>query len=139
MPLIRTNYTYISVGRVVRSAATVSRSAAAGAGHMLPLILIFQGLSIAISVVGFAGLTSSMSTNVLERIREFGMMSAVGAPTAVVRRLVVLECIFVAAMRCLIASMVAAKEVHEIFYALQQTVGVSMQKAEGITLACRAD
>jgi putative ABC transport system permease protein len=39
-------------GMTVRSAASVSRSAAAGAGHMLPLILVFLGLSIAIGVVG---------------------------------------------------------------------------------------
>jgi putative ABC transport system permease protein len=67
---------------------------------MLPLILVFLGLSIAISVVGFAGLTSTMSTNVLERTREFGVMSAIGATTSMVRRLVVLEGIFIAALSC---------------------------------------
>ena len=87
-------------GLVVQSAASISRSAAAGAGHMLPLILVFLGLSIAISVVGFAGLASTMSTNVLERTREFGVMSAIGAPASTVRRLVVIEGIFVAVMSC---------------------------------------
>ena len=50
-------------GIVVRSAASVSRADAAGAGHMLPLILIFLGLSLAMGLVGFAGLASTMSTN----------------------------------------------------------------------------
>lgn len=90
-------------GIVVRSASSVDRSAAAEAGHMLPLILVFLGLSIAICVVGFAGLASTMSTNVLERTREFGVMSAIGAPASTVRRLVVLEGIFIAVISCMIA------------------------------------
>jgi putative ABC transport system permease protein len=90
-------------GIVVRSAESVSRSEAVGAGHMLPLILVFLGLSIAMSVVGFAGLASTMSTNVLERTREFGVMSAIGAPASTVRRLVVLEGIFIAVASCVIA------------------------------------
>ena len=99
--------TLTDAGIVVRSAASVSRSAAAGAGHMLPLILVFLGLSVAMSVVGFAGLTSTMSTNVLERTREFGVMSAIGAPASTVRRLVVLEGIFIAVVSCVIAAIPA--------------------------------
>jgi putative ABC transport system permease protein len=96
-----------NAGIVVRSAASVSRSAAAGAGHMLPLILVFLGLSIAMGVVGFAGLASTMSANVLERTREFGVMSAIGAPASTVRRLVVLEGIFIAVLSCVIAAIPA--------------------------------
>jgi putative ABC transport system permease protein len=100
--------TLTDAGVVVRSAASVSRSAAAGAGHMLPLILVFLGLSIAMGVVGFAGLASTMSTNVLERTREFGVMSAIGAPARAVRRLVVLEGVFIALVSCVIAALPAA-------------------------------
>jgi len=94
-------------GFVVRSAASVSRAQAVSVGHMLPLILVFLGVSIGMSVVGFAGLTSTMSTNVLERTREFGVMSAIGAPASTVRRLVVLEGIFTAVVSFLIAAMLA--------------------------------
>lgn len=94
-------------GVVVRSAESISRSEAAGAGHMLPLILVFLGLSIAMCVVGFAGLTSTMSTNVLERTREFGVMSAIGAPASKVRRIVVLEGIFIAVVSCVVAAIPA--------------------------------
>jgi putative ABC transport system permease protein len=94
---------FTKAGVVVRSAESISRSEAAGAGHMLPLILVFLGLSIAMSVVGFAGLTSTISTNVLERTREFGVMSAIGAPASTVRRIVVLEGIFIAVVSCVIA------------------------------------
>lgn len=88
----------------VQSAASVSRSEAASAGHILPIILIFLGLSIATGVVGFIGLASTMSTNVLERTREFGVMSAIGAPASTVRRIVVAEGIFMALASCLVAA-----------------------------------
>jgi len=91
----------------VRSAESVSRSEAVSAGHMLPLILVFLGLSAAMSVVGFAGLASTMSTNVLERTREFGVMSAIGATASTVRRLVVLEGVFIAGVSCAIAAIPA--------------------------------
>ncbi|RJQ31600.1 MAG: ABC transporter permease [Peptococcaceae bacterium] len=96
--------TLTDAGIAVRSSASVSRSETADAGHMLPLILVFLGLSIAIGVVGFAGLSSTMSTNVLERTREFGVMSAIGASASAVRRLVVLEGIFIAVVSCVIAA-----------------------------------
>ncbi len=73
----------------------------------VPLILVFLGLSRAMGVVGFAGLVSTMSTNVLERTPEFGAMSALGARASTVRRLVVLEGIFIAAVSCVIAAVPA--------------------------------
>jgi len=87
----------------VQSAASVGRSEAAGAGHMLPLILIFLGLSIAMGVVGFVGLASTMSTNVIERTREFAVMRAIGARAATVRRIVVAEGVFIALVSCAVA------------------------------------
>ncbi len=55
-------------------------------------------------LVGFAGLASTMSTKVLERTREFGVMRAIGARPSTVRRLVVLEGVFIAAVSCVIAA-----------------------------------
>jgi len=92
-----------NAGVKVQSAASVGRSEAAGAGHMLPLILIFLSLSIAMGVVGFVGLASTMSTNVIERTREFGVMRAIGARAATVRRIVVAEGVFIALVSCTVA------------------------------------
>jgi putative ABC transport system permease protein len=91
-------------GIVVRSAASVSRFDAAGIGHMLPIILIFLALAIAMGVVGCVGLASTVSTNVLERTREFGVMRAIGASAATVRRLVIAEGIFIALVSCIVAA-----------------------------------
>jgi putative ABC transport system permease protein len=44
---------------------------------------------------------------VLERTREFGVMSAIGARASTVRRLVVLEGIFIALVSCVIAAIPA--------------------------------
>ena len=91
----------------VRSSASVSRFEAAGTGHLLPIILIFLALSIGMGVVGSVGLASTMSANVLERTREFGVMHAIGASATAVRRIVISEGIFIALMSCIVATLPA--------------------------------
>jgi putative ABC transport system permease protein len=94
-------------GLKVLSSASVGRSEAAGAGHMLPLIVIFLGLSIGMAVVGFVGLASTMSTNVMERTREFGVMRAIGAQATTVRGIVIDESVFIALVSCAVAAIPA--------------------------------
>jgi putative ABC transport system permease protein len=48
-----------------------------------------------------------MSTNVIERTREFGVMKAIGASGSTIRRLVVFEGIFIAAVSCVAATIPA--------------------------------
>jgi len=87
----------------VASAASVSRSEAISEGHLGPIILIVLAISLAMGVVGCIGLASTMSTNILERTRELGVMHAIGARPADVRRTVVAEGIFLAFASCLLA------------------------------------
>jgi putative ABC transport system permease protein len=87
----------------VGSAASVGRLEAASTGHMLPIIVILLAIAVAMGVVGCIGLTSTMSANVLERTREFGIMHAIGAQAAAVRRIVIVEGILVALASCLAA------------------------------------
>lgn len=94
-------------GVKVLSSASVGRSEAAGAGHMLPLIVIFLGLSIGMGLVGFVGLASTTSTNVMERTREFGVMRAIGAQATTVRGIVVGEGVFIALVSCAVAAIPA--------------------------------
>jgi len=90
-------------GVEVRSAASVSQSEAAAEGHTGPIILVLLAIAIAMAVVGCIGLASTMSANILERTREFGVMHAIGARPKDVRRIVVAEGIFMALASCLVA------------------------------------
>ncbi len=87
----------------VRSAASVSRQEAVTEGHLGPIIVILLAIAVAMGVVGGIGLASTMSANILERTREFGVMHAIGAPPKAVRRIVVAEGVFLAAASCVVA------------------------------------
>jgi putative ABC transport system permease protein len=76
-------------------------------GHLYVLVVVFLLIASVMGVVGLIGLGSSMSANVIERTREFGVMSAIGARASTVRRLVVLEGVFLAVASCVVAAVPA--------------------------------
>lgn len=88
--------TLTAAGIEVQSAASVSQSDLVTAAHLGPIILIVLAISIAMGVVGGIGLASTMSANILDRTREFGVMHAIGARPKAVRRIVVAEGVFLA-------------------------------------------
>lgn len=90
-------------GMTVRSAASISRGEAISAGHMGPLLLVLLGIAVPLGVLGVIGLASTMSANVLDRTREFGIMHAIGARPRAVRRIVVAEGLFLALTGCVAA------------------------------------
>ncbi len=59
------------------------------------LMFLLMGMAVLIAIVGGLGLTGTMSLNVLERTREIGVMRAVGAATASVRWVFVIEGIII--------------------------------------------
>jgi putative ABC transport system permease protein len=95
--------TLTDVGVEVRSAASISRSEAISAEHLGPVILILVGIALPLGVVGVIGLASTMSANILDRTREFGVMHAIGARPKAVRRIVAAEGVFLATTSCLVA------------------------------------
>jgi len=95
--------TLTGAGIEVQSAASVSRSEAVTEGHLGPIIMIVLAIAIAMGVVGSIGLASTMSTNILERTREFGVMHAIGARPRAVRRIVTAEGVFLALASLLVA------------------------------------
>jgi putative ABC transport system permease protein len=90
-------------GIEVQSAASVSRSEAITRGHLGPIVAIVLAIAVAMGVVGGIGLASTMSANVLDRTREFGVMHAIGARPKAVRRIVVAEGVFLAVASSLAA------------------------------------
>jgi putative ABC transport system permease protein len=73
-------------------------------GHLYVLVAVFLLIASVMGAIGLIGLGSTMSANVIERTREFGVMRAIGAPSSTVRRLVVSEGVFTAVASCLVAA-----------------------------------
>ncbi|HEY2740514.1 MAG TPA: FtsX-like permease family protein, partial [Thermoanaerobaculia bacterium] len=65
---------------------TLLRSAVGG--HMAVLLGLLLGLAALMTLVGVLGLTAAMSTGVVERTRELGVMQAVGASPSLVLRVI---------------------------------------------------
>jgi putative ABC transport system permease protein len=94
-----------AAGVDVELAASESRGAAASSGHLGPVLLVLLGVALPLGVLGAIGLASTMSANVLDRTREFGVMHAIGALPKTVRRIVVAEGVFLALTSCLVAAL----------------------------------
>ncbi|RYF72978.1 MAG: ABC transporter permease, partial [Cytophagaceae bacterium] len=73
------------------------------AGHMKILINSLLAMALLMGIVGTLGLLSSMSMNVMERTRELGVMRAIGATPATIRRLIVWEGFSIGALSLLLA------------------------------------
>lgn len=87
----------------VASADSISRSEAITQGHFGPIVLILLGIALPLGVVGVVALAATMSANVLDRTREFGVLHAIGARPRTVRRLVTTEGVIVAVAGYLMA------------------------------------
>ncbi len=75
--------------------------------HFDLLVNALLFISILMALVGALGLGSSMSTNVAERTREFGIMRSIGASSVVVMRNVIAEGLFIGLMSWCIAIILA--------------------------------
>ena len=76
-------------------------------GHSVILVGVILLIASTIGMVGLIGLGSTMSTNVIERTRELGVMKAIGASDSRIRRLVVFEGVFIAGVSCVVAAIPA--------------------------------
>ena len=95
-------------GIKVQETRSIDAVVASTEGHSVILVGVILLIASTIGLVGLIGLGSTMSTNVMERTREFGVMKAIGASGSTIRRLVVFEGIFVAVVSCLVAVIPAA-------------------------------
>ena len=64
-------------------------------------------MAILLAIVGGLGLTTTMSINVLERIREIGVLRAIGASDHAVRQIVLAEGIFIGLLSWIVGSFLA--------------------------------
>ncbi len=71
------------------------------------IFAVLMILSVLLAAVGGLGLMGTMSLNVLERTREIGVLRAVGASNGSVRKLVLIEGLFVGVMSWLLGTVMA--------------------------------
>ena len=87
----------------VNASITAAMFDNAQTGHVYLLIFALIFMALVMAVVGTLGLASAMSTSVIERTREFGVMRAIGATSRVVLRSVVSEGVCIGLLSWLIA------------------------------------
>jgi putative ABC transport system permease protein len=107
----------------VEQSASVSRQEAAGSGHLGPVLLVLIGVALPLGVLGAIGLAATMSANVLDRIREFGVLHAIGARPKTVRRIVITEGVILAITSCLVAALPTLGLTALLGYGLGTTFG----------------
>lgn len=75
--------------------------------HVSVLIACLTFLALLMAIVSALSLGSSVSTSVVERTRELGVLGAIGARPAQVRRMILIEALFVAVVSLPVALLVA--------------------------------
>jgi putative ABC transport system permease protein len=94
-------------GLSVRNSFTVAEYRAAGSQLYNILITFLMSMAILMAIVGGISLMGTMLLNVLERIREVGVMRAIGAPTDAVVQIFVVEGAIIGLLSWLVALVLA--------------------------------
>ncbi|MDA8219043.1 MAG: FtsX-like permease family protein [Dehalococcoidales bacterium] len=89
------------------------------------LVVFLLIMAVLMAVVGGLGLMGAMSLNVLERVREIGVMRAIGASDGAVRQVFIVESVIIGIISWLVGAILALP----ISQLLSYTVGVSMLNA----------
>ncbi|MFF4590371.1 FtsX-like permease family protein [Streptomyces sp. NPDC001388] len=94
-------------GTGIQQATTIDTLRVALDGHVLVLADALIALAVLMGFVGLLGLASALSTSVLERTREFGVLRTLGATASAIRTVVVTEGVLTAALSLLLATVAA--------------------------------
>ncbi|MBL0886652.1 FtsX-like permease family protein [Myceligenerans indicum] len=105
--LDRLEHTLAAAGIGIRQSTTIDTLRVALDGHVLVLADALIALAVVLGFVGLLSLASAMSTSVLERTREFGVLRALGATTTRIRGLVITEGVAIAILGLLLAAAAA--------------------------------
>ena len=89
------------------------------------LVAFLMVMALLLALVGALGLAGTMSINVLERMREIGVMRAIGASDGAVRQVFILEGVVIGALSWAIGTVLAVP----ISRILSDTVGLLFLKA----------
>lgn len=112
--------THVLEAQDIRPKVVISETMLEGAtsGHVYIFIYALITMSVVMGVVGALGMMSSMSTSVIERTREFGVMRAIGARSHTVVRNVISEGVFIGLMSWVVAIAISIPLSYEIGYTI---------------------
>lgn len=94
-------------GVTLDSIVTENQRKRSGNGHLMIMVLILVMIAMAMMLVGFISLTTVMSTNVSERLREFAVMRTLGAKNLTLFSLIINESVLIAVCSFLVALPIA--------------------------------
>jgi len=113
-------------GFAVAELFTINRIRQISGGIFDIIVYLLSAMGVLIAIVGALGLMGTMSTNVLERTREIGVMRAIGATDGTIQRIVVVEGVFIG----LISWLVGAALAYPIGSVISKGVGQVLFKAD---------
>ncbi|MFF4574378.1 FtsX-like permease family protein [Streptomyces sp. NPDC001410] len=102
--LDRLERTLARAGVGIQQSTTLDTLRVALDGHVLVLADTLIALAILMGFVGLLGLASALSTGVLERTREFGVLRTLGATGSAIRTVVLTEGVLTAALSLMFAT-----------------------------------
>ncbi len=73
--------------------------------HLVVIEAFLMGMAILVAAVGGLALASAISISVMERIREVGIMRAIGASTNAVLRIIIVEAVVIGILSWLVAAL----------------------------------
>jgi putative ABC transport system permease protein len=94
-------------GFAVQATEPIGRLVGVVDGHVYVAGYALLVIAVVMAIVGSIGMASGLSSSVLERTREFGVMHAIGAPPGAVRRIVVAEGLLTGVVGVLLGAPVA--------------------------------
>jgi putative ABC transport system permease protein len=88
------------------------------------IIAVLIMMALLLAGVGGLGLSTTMNINILERVREIGILRAIGASNFSVRKIILIEGLFIGAISWLIGTMVSVP----VSFIFSEQVGLSLLK-----------
>ncbi len=109
-------------GLVVGNVNTVARIRSFTSNFFTIIVSLLLVMGVLIASVGALGLAGTMSTNVIERTREIGIMRAIGATDNAVLRIVMVEGMLIGLLSWLVGAALA----FPAGYAMSNAVGIAL-------------
>ena len=98
---------FAEAGLDVGAVQTISQMRASSDMLFQIVIMLLMSMGILLAVVGGIGLAGTMSLNVLERIREVGVLRAIGAGNGAVLQVVIVEGVLIGLLSWVVGALLA--------------------------------